>query len=122
MKTKPFVKWAGGKRQLPPTIKENLPKEFNNYFEPFLGGGAVLLELQPEHATVGDVNEILIATYKAIKNCSKALINWLDIFEDEFNSKENKKEYYYSKRARYNELLSKNYLDLEACALFIFFE
>ena len=120
MKTKPFVKWAGGKRQLLPTIKENLPKEFNNYFEPFLGGGAVLLELQPEHATVGDVNEILIATYKAIKNCSKALINWLDIFEDEFNSEENKKEYYYSKRAKYNELLSKNYLDLEACALFIF--
>lgn len=80
----------------------------------------MLLELQPEHATVGDVNEILIATYKAIRDCSKALINWLDIFEDEFNSKEDKKEYYYLKRARYNELLSKNYLDLEACALFIF--
>ena len=133
---KPFVKWAGGKRQLLPTIKENLPENFNNYFEPFLGGGAVLLELQPEHAAVGDVNEILIATYKAIRDCKQALTNWLDVFEEEFNNANRddaletdadykkyectKKEFYYLKRKRYNELISKNDLSLETCALFIF--
>ena len=39
----PFVKWAGGKRQLLPQIKERMPEKYNNYFEPFVGGGAVLI-------------------------------------------------------------------------------
>ena len=37
----PFIKWAGGKRQLLPEIMDRLPKEFNNYYEPFIGGGAL---------------------------------------------------------------------------------
>ncbi len=41
----PFVKWAGGKRQLLPQIKERMPEKYNNYFEPFVGGGAVTFEL-----------------------------------------------------------------------------
>lgn len=43
----PFVKWAGGKRQLLPQIKERMPEKYNNYFEPFVGGGAVVFELLP---------------------------------------------------------------------------
>ena len=38
----PFVKWAGGKRQLLSQIKERMPEKYNNYYEPFVGGGAVL--------------------------------------------------------------------------------
>ena len=41
----PFVKWAGGKRQLIPQIKERMPEKYNNYYEPFVGGGAVTFEL-----------------------------------------------------------------------------
>lgn len=43
----PFVKWAGGKRQLLPQIKERMPEKYNSYFEPFVGGGAVIFELLP---------------------------------------------------------------------------
>ena len=46
----PFVKWAGGKRQLLSQIKERMPEKYNNYFEPFVGGGAVTFELLPERA------------------------------------------------------------------------
>ena len=44
-KAAPFVKWAGGKRQLLPQIKERLPEQFNNYYEPFVGGGSVFAEV-----------------------------------------------------------------------------
>lgn len=48
----PFLKWVGGKRQLIPTIKKRLPKGLSNcsYYEPFIGGGALLFELQPKRA------------------------------------------------------------------------
>lgn len=68
MELKPFVKWAGGKRQILDHIVANLPKEYNRYFEPFLGGGAVLLHLQPEVAIVSDVNPELINAFEVIKN------------------------------------------------------
>ena len=45
LKAKPFVKWAGGKRQIMKEIKKYLPEEFNTYYEPFVGGGAVFFEL-----------------------------------------------------------------------------
>ena len=44
---KPFIKWAGGKQQLLPIIKNKLPKSYNRYIEPFLGSGALLLYLEP---------------------------------------------------------------------------
>ena len=60
----PFVKWAGGKRQLLSQIKERMPKEYNNYYEPFIGGGAVLFELLPEPAIINDINIALINAYR----------------------------------------------------------
>ena len=53
---KPFVKWAGGKRQLLPEILKLVPKSYNRYFEPFLGGGSTLFSIQPEKAFVSDTN------------------------------------------------------------------
>ena len=52
----PVLKWVGGKRQLLPSIKPMLPKRITSYCEPFVGGGAVLFDLQPKKAIVNDIN------------------------------------------------------------------
>ena len=70
----PFVKWAGGKRQLLPQIKERMPEQYNNYFEPFVGGGAVTFELLPANALINDINKALINTYKQIQNVPEAFL------------------------------------------------
>ncbi len=64
----PFVKWAGGKRQLMTSLLELKPKKFNKYFEPFIGGGALFLELAPKEAVINDFNSELISVYKSLKN------------------------------------------------------
>ena len=62
----PFLKWAGGKRQLLDVITSKMPQSYNNYYEPFVGGGAVLFSLQPKNAVINDINESLINAYKVI--------------------------------------------------------
>ena len=67
MKLNPIVKWAGGKRQIMDKLLEFVPKNYNCYFEPFVGGGALLLELAPKKAYICDTNEELICAYKCLK-------------------------------------------------------
>ena len=78
---KPFIKWAGGKTQLLPEILSRLPKNYNNYFEPFLGGGAVFFALntatKSKKAFLSDLSKDLITTYKVIKNDYEVLANEL---------------------------------------------
>lgn len=90
----PFLKWVGGKRQLMPSIIEHLPKNINdyNYIEPFIGGGAVLFNLQPKNAIINDFNQELINVYEIIKNSLEELI--LDLKKHENNS-----EYFYELRS-----------------------
>ena len=66
IKGKPIVKWAGGKRQIIEILKNYLPKEFNTYYEPFVGGGALLFELSPKKAVINDSNKELINVYKVL--------------------------------------------------------
>lgn len=68
IKGKPFVKWAGGKRQIINKLKEYIPHEYNTYFEPFVGGGALLFELSPKNAVINDYNSELINVYNCIKD------------------------------------------------------
>lgn len=68
VQARPFLKWAGGKTQLLPHIFARFPATFRRYHEPFLGGGAVFFSLQPKVGLLSDVNEDLVATYKAIQN------------------------------------------------------
>ena len=63
----PFLKWAGGKRQIAQVIKSYVPK-FKRYFEPFLGGGAVFFTVQPMQAVLNDLNSELINVYKVIRD------------------------------------------------------
>lgn len=69
---KPFVKWAGGKRQLIPILNENLPETFKIYYEPFLGGGALLFHMLKERkgqkCSISDINSDLILAYDVIQN------------------------------------------------------
>jgi DNA adenine methylase len=77
--TKPFIKWAGGKRKLIPQISELLPRSYNAYHEPFLGGGALFFALQPKpkQAYLCDINKHLIDTYLGVRNNINDVINKL---------------------------------------------
>jgi len=88
---RPFLKWAGGKRQLLPEIKNYVPKKYNTYYEPFLGGGAILFNLQPKNATINDSNTELINCYEVIRDSLEELI-------EDLKKHENNELYYYEMR------------------------
>ena len=114
----PFVKWAGGKRQLLSQIRERMPKEYNNYYEPFIGGGAVLFELLPDQAVINDINIALINAYRQICDNPELFIKEIQRLDSEMW--EDGKKYYYSLRERYNDKLMQEELDVELAALFVF--
>ena len=95
IKGKPFVKWAGGKRQIIDKLKMYVPDEFNTYYEPFVGGGALLFELSPKEAVINDYNEELINVFKCIKDENKfsKMCNELNRHE-----RNHSKEYFYEIR------------------------
>ncbi|HEL1655871.1 DNA adenine methylase [Streptococcus suis] len=90
----PFTKWTGGKRQLLPVIKSLMPDNYNSYFEPFIGGGAVFFELIPKKAIINDFNSELINCYRQIKDNPQKLIELLTKHQEN-----NSKEYYLELRA-----------------------
>ena len=87
----PVLKWVGGKRQLLDVLTPLLPSKITTYCEPFVGGGALLFELQPKIAYVNDINRELIRVYEVIKNDVEALIDALQEFKNE-------SDYFYSVR------------------------
>lgn len=74
---RPFVKWAGGKRQLLKKLIDNCPATYGTYFEPFVGGGALFLTIHPPKAVISDINEELINAYRVIKTEPDRLIRSL---------------------------------------------
>ncbi len=87
----PVVKWAGGKRQIIEHIKKYVPESFATYYEPFVGGGAVLFALQPDNAVVNDINSELINIYEVIKD------NVEELLED-LKKHKNEEDYFYKIR------------------------
>lgn len=81
---KPFLKWVGGKRQLLSQITPLLPKTFNKYYEPFIGGGALLFHLLPKKATISDINHELINVYQCVKKDHITVVNILKEFKYNF--------------------------------------
>lgn len=114
-----FIKWAGGKQQLLEQFQPLFPKEFNRYFEPFLGSGAVALHLMQEYPDkefiLSDINEELINAYNVIKSDLKELIELLKKHKEEYHK--NAKEYYYKIR---DELDLNKLSNTEKAARFIF--
>ena len=90
----PFLKWVGGKRQIMPTIVDRLPRNISNYnyVEPFIGGGAVLFNLQPKNAIINDFNAELINVYTVIKNNLEELIS-------DLKKHHNNADYFYELRS-----------------------
>jgi DNA adenine methylase len=80
-RTKPFLKWPGGKRWLVQRYASLFPEELERYVEPFLGGGAVFLHLQPTTALLSDINPDVIAVYSAIKTSWQALVATLQLHQ-----------------------------------------
>lgn len=78
IQAKPFIKWVWGKRQLIAQFQELFPKEFNNYHEPFLWGGAVFFNLQKKQSFLSDLNEELINLYSVVQEKPKELIAFLE--------------------------------------------
>lgn len=99
----PVVKWVGGKRQILYQIKKYVPETFSTYYEPFLGGGAVLFELQPPKAVVNDINSELINIYEVIKDSVEELIGDLKKYKNEEDAFYEKRELDRDKE-RYNRL------------------
>ncbi|MDU3457136.1 MAG: DNA adenine methylase [Peptoniphilus harei] len=90
----PILKWVGGKRQLLNEITPLIPKRITTYVEPFLGGGAVLFNLQPKKAIINDFNKDLINVYRVVRDSPQEL---LDILKK--HDKNNCEDYYYEIRA-----------------------
>ena len=114
----PFVKWAGGKRQLIPQIRERMPEKYNDYYEPFVGGGAVIFALLPANALINDINKALINTYRTICNEPDAFLKEVNRLDNDMW--EDGKKYYYSIREHYNDKLMRSEYDVELAALFVF--
>ena len=74
LETYPIVKWVGGKRQLMFELLKNMPQNYDRYFEPFIGGGALFFELQPDNAYISDMNEELINLYQVVRDNVDELI------------------------------------------------
>ena len=77
---RPFVKWAGGKRQLLPELLRHVPERYGRYYEPFVGGGALFFELRAPVARLTDVNERLVRTYLGVRNHVDRVIELLESY------------------------------------------
>lgn len=71
---RPFLKWPGGKRQLLEELIHRMPKKYNRFFEPFVGGGALFFSVKPEYGYISDINPDLINAYEAVQNDVEELI------------------------------------------------
>lgn len=125
---KPFIKWAGGKSQLLNDIRAKYPAKIEKYCEPFVGGGAVLLDIltthKPNEILINDINPELINTYLCIKKNANELINNLSEMQETFwvKNDDERKIMYLAMRERFNDLKvnGNEQINLEKAALFIF--
>lgn len=128
---KPFVKWAGGKNSLIPQLTKYYPLELKDgtierYIEPFVGGGAVLIDIlqryKVKEAYAFDINRDLINCYNVIKSNVEELIKQLEKREKEFISLDNeeRQKYFYDIREKYNSYKLENEINIKRASEFIF--
>jgi DNA adenine methylase len=106
---RPFLKWAGGKRQLLPALLRRAPDGYSVYFEPFVGGGALFFALRPRRAVLADLNERLIRAYRGVRDDVGAVVDRLKTYRYE-------ESFFYEMRDRDVDAAS----DAEIAAWFIY--
>ncbi len=126
IKAKPFIKWAGGKRQLLNQFQNYYPDklykgQIEKYIEPFIGGGAVFFEIMQnfkiKSAYISDINKDLILSYKVIRKSPELLCNFLEQYQNEYDStkQDNRNNLFLTVRKHYNsqrfEINYKKYSD-----------
>ncbi len=98
----PFVKWAGGKKSLLPHLLPHVPPHLSDYYEPFLGGGALFFRVcawtTSFSAHLSDISEELMTAYMVIKESPEELIRLLSRFQREYDSAIDKGTCFYQKR------------------------
>lgn len=89
---RPFVKWAGGKRQILDKLKSFMPEEYNTYYEPFIGGGALFFDIKPKCAVINDSNSELMNVFNVL--CHDKLYNKMCRYLNKFERKHSEEFYY----------------------------
>lgn len=114
----PIVRWVGSKKRIIDKIIKNIPDEFNNYYEPFVGGAVVFLYMPIKNkAFLNDNNKDVINLYKHIKKSPSELIKKVAKYEKTYLESKNKKEAFLDIRKKFNKLIN-NY-SLDRAALYI---
>ncbi|ABT15173.1 DNA methyltransferase [Paramecium bursaria Chlorella virus NY2A] len=113
----PFLKWVGGKQKLIDDIIKHFPNNIDTYYEPFLGGGSVLLavlnsDIRIKKIRANDLNAYLVQTYIDIRDNTEELISSLKELKNIDD--------YYENRKLFNELKKENQFSVKASALFIY--
>lgn len=112
----PFVKWAGGKGQLVDRLTALMPDRYNRYYEPFVGGGAMLLAVQPKDACINDINASLINTYRVIRDSPEEFIATIDALSQTPCTK----LIYAVYRDAYNQMMLEGKAGARMAALFVY--
>ncbi len=115
----PTIKWLGGKTQLLGEIRNRMPSKFNQYWEPFLGGGAVLFDITPSNAIVNDINSELINLYRHIQQSPDVIVALTETIDRSHDLSDSPSEYYYSIRQTFNDNLETDTLEQAARFLYL---
>lgn len=111
----PMLKWVGGKRQLLADIVPMIDDKCSTYVEPFIGGGAVLFNIQPKKAIINDYNTELINVYKTVRDNLDGLLDELRV-----HAEKNSSDYYYEVRALDRDAKFNKMSDVEKAARIIY--
>jgi DNA adenine methylase len=115
LNTSPFVKWAGGKKQLVDRLRSRMPEAYATYYEPFIGGGALFLDVQPHKAVINDTNKQLVNIYRQLKENAEEVIAAVNLLDAQPTDVDR----YLRLRVAYNQKITANELDAECAALMI---
>ncbi len=116
---KPILKWAGGKTQLLEAIRALLPHSYNRYFEPFIGGGALLFALEPKEPIINDINQELINLYSQVKYASQPFMRALSLLDQRHEKSTDAKSNFYDVREEFNDNLGDNSSNQAARLVFL---
>lgn len=119
-KARPFLKWVGGKGRVIPQLEKFFPETYNNFYEPFVGGGAVFFDLNIKKATINDINANLIGLYINIRDNLEPLIGLLTDLQSQYHDLDEtaQKDLFYQLRDEYNSI--KDTTSLRKSSLLVF--